>query len=82
MLRTKTKKHSADSYYTVNGDQLVYKIIENNFTGGDNAPVVRYALDDKHDWTAMPTRYYLRNVGATRDMGKDMFYGAGSTWGT
>lgn len=82
VLRTKTKKHSADSYYTVNGDQLVYKIIENNFTGGDNAPVVRYALDDKHDWTAMPTRYYLRNVGATRDMGKDMFYGAGSTWGT
>ena len=82
VLRTQTKKHSANSYYTVNGDQLVYKIIENNFTGGDNAPVVRYALDDAHDWTAMPTRYYLRNVGATRDMGKDMYYGAGSMWGT
>lgn len=30
----------------------------------------------------MPTRYYLRNVGASRDAGKDLFYGAGSTWGT
>ena len=82
VLRTQTKKHSADRYYTVNGDQLVYKIIENNFTGGEEAPVVRYALDDTHDWTSMPTRYYLRNVGASRDAGKDLFYGAGSTWGT
>lgn len=83
VLRTSTKKHNSnDRYDTIEGDKLVYSIIANNFTGGENAPVVRYALDDNHDWTAMPTRYFLRNVGASRDMGKDMYYGAGSIWGT
>lgn len=86
VLRTSTKKHGAtnDERYTVNGDQIVYKIIENNFTSynGQEPPVVRYALDTEHDWTAMPTRYFLRNVGASEAAGKDLYYGAGSTWGT
>ncbi len=84
VLRTSTKKHGVtnNERYTVNGDLIVYKIIENNFTSynGQEPPVVRYALDTEHDWTATPTRYFLRNVGASEAAGKALYYGAGSTW--
>lgn len=46
--RRYTKKHGVGEkdLYVVNGDELVYKIIENNFTGGEEAPVVRFALEE------------------------------------
>ena len=52
VIRRTTKKHGVgeDYRYLVRGDELVYKIIENNFTGEEEAPVVRFALDDNDIW--------------------------------
>lgn len=56
------------------GSELVYKIIENNFTGGSNAPVVRYAIDETLDWNS-PT-VYIRNVET------GLYLASGLWWGT
>lgn len=56
------------------GSELVYKIIENNFTGGSNAPVVRYAIDETLDWNS-PT-VYIRNVQT------GLYLANGLWWGT
>lgn len=37
-----------------NGDLSVYKVIENNFTRGKDAPVVRYQIDESIDWKPDP----------------------------
>lgn len=69
------------------GDAFVYKIIENNFTGGDDAPVVRYAIDPSIDWDLRPEnefegkRLFLRNVGAGEDMNYYKYFGGGAEWG-
>lgn len=50
VIRHSTEKDGASSYrYVVRGDELVYKIIENNFAG-DNPPVVKYALNENPVW--------------------------------
>lgn len=48
------------SNYTTNGAELIYKIIQNNFDGGDNAPVVRFAIDETLDWDAPAV--FIRNA--------------------
>lgn len=69
------------------GDALVYKVIENNFTGGADAPVVRYAIDPAIDWNLRPDnefegkRLFLRNVGASEDMNEYKYFGGGAEWG-
>lgn len=70
-----------------NGDRAVYKVIENNFTGGENAPVVRYQIDESIDWRRRPEnplagkRIYLRNVGASEDVNYYKYFGGGANWG-
>lgn len=70
------------------GDALVYKVIENNFTGGADAPVVRYAIDPAIDWDLRPDnefegkRLFLRNVGASEDMNQYKYFGGGAEWGS
>lgn len=72
---------------STNGDRLVYKVIENNFTGGENAPVVRYAIDPDIDWDVRPEnefagkKLFLRNVGASEDMNYYKYFGGGADWG-
>lgn len=82
VLRTQTKKHNASSYYTVKGDELVYKIIENNFTGGDDAPVVRYAISDSVDWDAVPANPFGDNPCFIRNVQTGLFLSSGADWGT
>lgn len=89
VLRTSTMKHGAtnDERYTVNGDQIVYKIIENNFTGGEEAPVVRYAIDETKDWNPVTDnpykgqKFFLRNVGASEASSMYQYFGGGANWG-
>ena len=56
------------------GSDLIYNIIENNFWGGENAPVVRYAINEKLDWDSPVV--YLRNVGS------GLYLAAGGRYGT
>ena len=70
-----------------NGDMSVYKVIENNFTRGKDAPVVRYQIDTDIDWKARPDnplagkRIFLRNVGASEDVNYYKYFGGGADWG-
>lgn len=70
-----------------NGDLSVYKVIENNFTRGKDAPVVRYQIDESIDWKARPEnplagkRIFLRNVGASEDVNYYKYFGGGADWG-
>lgn len=70
-----------------NGDLSVYKVIENNFTRGKDAPVVRYKIDPNIDWKARPDnplegkRIFLRNVGASEDVNYYKYFGGGADWG-
>lgn len=86
VLRTRTKKHSDDKIYDVYGDELVYAIIENNFSG-ENPPVVKYAIDENKDWDKLPEnpydgkQFFLLNVGATETSNMKQYFGAGANWG-
>ncbi len=88
VLRTSTKKHnSSDRYDTIEGDKLVYSIIANNFTGGEEAPVVRYAIDETKDWNPVTDnpykgqKFFLRNVGASDASSMYQYFGGGANWG-
>ena len=98
VLRTKVHKltYKAFKGYEFSGDEravegskLVYYIIENNFTGGDNAPVVRFALpeDKEYSWGKMPEnpfigkKYFLRNVGASEEAEHYKYLAGGAAWG-
>lgn len=86
VLRTQTKAHNKSKYYTVYGDELVYAIIANNFTGGENAPVVRYAIDTTKDWTESQNPfngeyYFLRNIGASLESDRYQYFGGGANYG-
>lgn len=56
VLRTSSQLHSGSTRVPVYGDELVYRIIENNFTG-DNPPVVKYAIPDDVNVSTYPNPY-------------------------
>lgn len=58
VLRTSSQLHNGSSSdrVSVYGDELVYRIIENNFAG-ENPPVVRYAIPDDVNVSTYPNPY-------------------------
>ena len=56
VLRTSSQLHNGSDRVPVYGDELVYRIIENNFAG-DNPPVVKYAIPDEVNVSTYPNPY-------------------------
>ena len=56
VLRTSSQLHNGSDRVPVYGDELVYRIIENNFAG-ENPPVVKYAIPDDVNVSTYPNPY-------------------------
>lgn len=56
VLRTSSQLHNGSDRVPVYGDELVYRIIENNFAG-ENPPVVKYAIPDDVNVSIYPNPY-------------------------
>ena len=56
VLRTSSQLHNGSVRVPVYGDELVYRIIENNFAG-ENPPVVKYAIPDDVNVSTYPNPY-------------------------
>ena len=56
VLRTSSQLHNGSARVPVYGDELVYRIIENNFAG-ENPPVVKYAIPDGVNVSTYPNPY-------------------------
>lgn len=56
VLRTSSQLHNGSDRVPAYGDELVYRIIENNFAG-ENPPVVKYAIPDDVNVSTYPNPY-------------------------